>query len=82
MNTGSCPRPGDDKDICEYVQGVQEKLDEAHDAARVHLKKAAQHQKCNYDHKCEEVQSRPSGLVPQSHFEDGQMQQVQSPMEG
>ena len=50
------PRPKDDKeDICQYVQGVQEKLEKAHEAARVHLMKAAQHQKRNYDHRATNV---------------------------
>ena len=62
------PRPEDDKeDICEYVQGVQEKLEEAHVAARVHLKKAAQHQKRNYDHRATNVRKFNPGQAVWYH---------------
>ena len=63
------PRPEEDRDedICEYVQGIQDKLEEAHETARVHLKKAAQRQKRNYDHRATNVRKFEPGQAVLYH---------------
>ena len=47
------PRPVEEgvDNVAEYVQGIHNKMEIAHEDARAHLKKAAQHQKKNYDHR-------------------------------
>ena len=47
------PRPVEERveNVAEYVQEMHNKMEMAHEDARAHLKKAAQHQKKNYDHR-------------------------------
>ena len=61
------PEEDSDEDICEYVQGIQDKLEEAHETARVPLKKAAQRQKRNYDHRATNVRKFQPGQAVWYH---------------